>query len=495
MMALTNPPSRSRFASNLAPLSLLVLASLFALLWKLGAGSLAAWDEAIYAQVSKEMACGGDWLTPHWGYRPWFEKPPLFMWLTALSYRLFGVGEFTARLSSALSGVALVGLAYLVGKRLYGGRVGVLSAVVLLTCYHFLSFARFGTTDVMLTLFTYLAVYGYLRLDGGGRWWYLIWSSCALALMVKGAGGAVAPAAVLLALAFDGRFGEAVRSGHFWRGILLASLIVAPWHLFMYVRYGRAFLDEYVGYHVVARSTRALEGHASGYLYYIGKLVDGFFPWCLLVPFAAVSAVRGRREAQHGSLVLPLLAALAFGLYTMIPTRRPWYIVPVYPALAVLVAAFVIKLRRAFQPRSVRRRLAAVAGGALVVVGGLYSVASLYLGHRGEEAVAKLSRLARSERPDDKEPLLLHQGVEPIYAQIPLFYSDRPARQTYTSSKPGSVDAERYVDYENLSEVAGTSPVRIILRREDIQLLSADYDIRVLAEVDPLAYATIKRRE
>src|SRR5919107_1706872 len=70
---------------------------------KLGANSLAAWEEAIYAQVSKEMARGGDWLTPHWAYRPWFEKPPLFMWLTALFYRLFGVDEFWARAPSALS--------------------------------------------------------------------------------------------------------------------------------------------------------------------------------------------------------------------------------------------------------------------------------------------------------------------------------------------------------------------------------------------------------
>jgi len=90
----------------------------------LGGGSLAAWDEAIYAQVSKEMVQGGDWLTPHWEYTVWFEKPPLFMWITALFYRLFGVSEFWTRMPSALSGVALVGVTYLIGKSTDDRRVG-----------------------------------------------------------------------------------------------------------------------------------------------------------------------------------------------------------------------------------------------------------------------------------------------------------------------------------------------------------------------------------
>jgi 4-amino-4-deoxy-L-arabinose transferase-like glycosyltransferase len=94
----------------------LVLIACLALLWKLGAGSLAAWDEAIYAQVSKEMARGSGWLTPHWQNNLWFEKPPLLMWITALFYRVFGVSEFWARAPSALSGIVLVALTYSIGK-------------------------------------------------------------------------------------------------------------------------------------------------------------------------------------------------------------------------------------------------------------------------------------------------------------------------------------------------------------------------------------------
>ncbi|HKS29851.1 MAG TPA: glycosyltransferase family 39 protein [Pyrinomonadaceae bacterium] len=486
---------RDGFFSNFTLISLLLLIAAFALLWKLGGGSLAAWDEAIYAQVSKEMAQGGDWLTPHWGYQSWFEKPPLFIWITALLYRLFGVKEFWARLPSALSGLALIYVTYSIGKHTYGRRAGLLSAIVLLTCYHFLSFSRFGTMDVMLTLFTYLAVYGYLRVkDESRKWWYVVWSSCALALMVKGAGGIIAPAAILLALAFDKRLRAAIQSRHFWQGALLAFVIVAPWHIIMYVKHGRAFIDEYIGYHVIARSTRTLEGNASGYFYYVGKLVDGFFPWCLLLPFAVVSFIRRNYKDGTRSWILLLLSALVFGLYTVIPTRRPWYIVPLYPASAILIAVFIGSLYRDYQSRPVYRRIIAAACALLILVGGLYSVLSLYLNRKPEEPVAKLARLAQSTSPGDKDSLLLLHGVEPIYAQIPLFYSDRPVQQTYTSSKPKSEDAVRYVNYENLAEVTRDAPKPIILRKEEIERLSEDYDIRVIAEDDSLAYATIKHR-
>src|SRR2546429_620891 len=386
-MAPTKPLSQKRFSSNFPLVSLLILIAAFALLWKLGTGSLAAWDEAIYAQVSKEILRSGDWLTLHWEYQPWFEKPPLFMWITALFYRLFGVSEFWARVPSALSGIALIGVTYLIGKYTYGKWVGFLAAVILLTCYHFLSFSRFGTMDVMLTLFTYLTLYAYLRLNNENqKWWHLVWSSCALALMVKGAGGIIAPAAIVLALVFDKRFSAAIRS------------------------------------------------------------------------------------------------------------RRPWYIVPLYPALAILIGVFISNLYRDCQSRPIYRRTVTAACAALIIVGGLYSFVSLYFNHKPEEPIAKLSRLAQSTNPDDKDSLVLLSGVEPFYAQVSLFYSNRPIQQTYTSSEHDSEDAKRYVNYENLAEEARASAKRIILRKEDIPRLSVDYDIHVLGEDGPLAYATIRRK-
>ncbi|MGB9178737.1 MAG: glycosyltransferase family 39 protein [Pyrinomonadaceae bacterium] len=498
-MASTNSPGHDRFFSSRSDLFfifILILISTLALFWKLGAGDLAAWDEAIYAQVSKEMAQGGDWLTLHWGYKPWFEKPPLLMWTTALLYRLFGVKEFWARAASALSGIALVVVTYLLGKLAYNKQTGFLAALILLTSYYFLSFSRFGTMDVMLTLFTCLAIYAYLHLrDGNGRWWYMACTACALAVMTKGAGGLIAPAVILLALVFDKRLSSALRSRDFRLGCALALLIVAPWHILMFVWHGRAFADEYLGYHTIARATRTLEGHATTPLYYFGRLIDGFFPCCLLIPFAFVSSIREILRGEHRCRIFLIVSVLVFVVYTLIPTRRPWYIVPIFPALAILIAALIINLHQTYQARPVYRRIIASVCLLLIIVGGFYSALSLYLNRKAEEPVASLARLARSKNPDDRDSLLLFSEAEPFYAQVPLFYSDRPIQQTYAAVKPPSEDAKRYVNFENLSDtVAQDSSKRIIMRQDDMARLSTDYEIQVLAEADSFVYATIRHK-
>src|SRR5918993_5233926 len=109
--------SRARAAApRWLPMLLLVGIAAAAIGWRLDARSLEDWDEAIYAQIAKEMLSSGDWLTLHWGYEPFFEKPPFLMWSTATLFSLFGVSELTARAASALSGVGAVALVYAIGR-------------------------------------------------------------------------------------------------------------------------------------------------------------------------------------------------------------------------------------------------------------------------------------------------------------------------------------------------------------------------------------------
>src|SRR5829696_3614120 len=97
---------------------ILVLLAAFMLLWGLGQSSLRDFDEAIYAQVSKEIVQSGDWLTLRWEYKPWFDKPPLSMWVTAAFYQLFGINELWSRAASAFAGIGLIIITYLIGELL-----------------------------------------------------------------------------------------------------------------------------------------------------------------------------------------------------------------------------------------------------------------------------------------------------------------------------------------------------------------------------------------
>lgn len=477
-------------------LFVLLLLAAFVCYWHLGTRTLADWDEAIYAQVAKEAARGGHWLTLHWAGQPWFEKPPLYVWTTALLFRLFGVSEFWARAASAAAGVGVVAVTYALGRAIYGRRVGLWGACVLLTSYQFLFFARFGTTDVLLTLFIYLALYGYVRLSARGpRWWYLIWAACALAFMVKGAAGLVAPATVGLALCFERDRRAPLRTREFWCGCLLALLIVAPWHVLMYARHGRAFVAEYVGYHTLARMTTALEGHEGSYFYYVGRLVDGFFPWVLLVPAVIIAGLKRRGANPPGGRVLWLLCALVFVLYTLARTKIAWYIVPLYPALALLVAAFTARVYDRYRARPFARRAVVAACALLAVVGALYSFLLLRAHERAENPVAQLARQAARDDASAHDALLLLSDGGAFARPAALFYSDRPVRQTYLADRPADQSAPRYFAPEELSAVTSIAPQPVILRRADAARLAGAYDMQVRAEAGPLLYGTIRRKE
>lgn len=115
------------------PLLLLAGTAAFYLV-RLGAAGLYDSNEGMYAEIPREMILLGDWLTPHFNFIRYFEKPPLLYWLTALAYQVLGVSEFSARLVTALAAVAGVGVIYGIGRNLWGWRVGLASGLIMATC-------------------------------------------------------------------------------------------------------------------------------------------------------------------------------------------------------------------------------------------------------------------------------------------------------------------------------------------------------------------------
>src|SRR3981081_3984030 len=168
----------------------------------LGHKPLTNWDEGIYAEISREMLSLGP-LVPHWNYQPWFEKPPLMLWITAAFFQVFGVTEFWARAGSALSGVCIVALphAWLARKDILAAW---LSTFILLGTFGFLHVCRVGEMDVLLSLGCCIALCGLTAIQErqlGG--WYLFWAGLAIALMTKSAASIVLIIAALFFAAVE----------------------------------------------------------------------------------------------------------------------------------------------------------------------------------------------------------------------------------------------------------------------------------------------------
>jgi len=228
--------SKSNERESLYFIALLTGGMLFCL-WRLGATALFDLDEGGYAEIAREMLILDEWIVPHLNFVRLLDKPPLLYWLTAFSFKVFGVSEFSARLPVALSSTGIMVLCYLLGRRFFGSLAGFLAALVFITSAGVVVFeaGRQLQPDMVFTLFLTAAM-GALLLgccEPGNRraWFQAGYFAMALAVMTKGLVGLVFPTMTLLAYIVWTRDRALLRDALCLRGILMFLLTAVPWHL------------------------------------------------------------------------------------------------------------------------------------------------------------------------------------------------------------------------------------------------------------------------
>lgn len=321
----------------------LVLATAVVMYWRLGEGSLSDYDEADYAQSAREMLWWNDLNTPRWNGMEFFDKPPLNMWLTALAYKVVGVNEFGARVVSATAGVLVILLVYAIGRSLFHGRAIALGAAILLLTinnnlyshgYNLVSLARVGQLDMMLILWMCLAVWLVWRAERQPR--ALIWMGVplGLGLMTKSVAGLMAYGIVGLCLLLRGR-------PAWWRretllGLLTSVLVAAPWHIGQLLIWGQHFWNSYMVSLTVGYVTGD-QGHTRDVLFYLRTIRQGFPALYPVVALAVVYGLyRALRHKDKASLLLLCWTVVPFALYNVGRSKIGWYMIPIYPALALL---------------------------------------------------------------------------------------------------------------------------------------------------------------
>jgi 4-amino-4-deoxy-L-arabinose transferase-like glycosyltransferase len=475
--------------------ALATLLAAIVLLPLLGHNRLTDWDEGIYAGISRAML-SGSWLVPHWNTQPWLEKPPLELWLTALAFKLFGVSEFTARLTSALSGIALVGLihAWLTLRR--NQLTAWLSTVFLLATFGFLHAARVGEMDVLLSLGCTLALIGLAELPQSPRAWYLFFAGFGVALMTKGAACVTLPITLALLFALQPALLRRLRLDFFLGGALFLAAVL-PWHVYMLHRFGHVFVANYLGLHVLARATSQIEGHITPWWYYLRVLLVSAAPFVLLYPIAIVDALR--RPALR---VFAIFALTTLCLFTLVQTRLPHYIVPIYPALSMLTAAWLAD--RLHAPTRSRIAILATAAFALYLLAALITAAPRKSLHSprlangtvtpdNREQVALLKQAFGSPRMQSVPgPLLSWRNGS--YNPIPttVFYADRRVQQVTAGALPAPAKPDTYAnDPIPLIQAVSPLPTLILLDRSLLPELPSSLSFHPMAASANLAIGTV----
>ncbi len=320
---------------------LLVFAALY-ILGNIGTGSLSTFDEAIYANISKNIVKTGDWLVMRQGVKPWFDKPPLYMWCTAVLYKILGVSEFSTRLTSGILGIAAVMILYLFAKKMTDKITASLAGLILLALPHYIHFSKMGMMDVPITFFTLLTLY--LFWLGMEREKYLFYSGAILcvAYLMKGF-AAFLPLFIIIVYAVLSKNVRFLLKRQFLLGTALALSVIFVWHLAQLMLLGPTALKEYFGFHIFQRATSVLEGHKGGFDYYIRVIFKKNIPWSILI-FSSIfyAAYRYFKDKDKRLLFLLSWVFVTFFLYSAVRTKLQWYIMPIYPALALL-SAFLLK--------------------------------------------------------------------------------------------------------------------------------------------------------
>ncbi|HEV8540520.1 MAG TPA: glycosyltransferase family 39 protein [Nitrospiraceae bacterium] len=377
---------------------LLLLLCLASLLFFLGLGTLGLTDrdEGRNAEAAREMAETGDWVSPTFNYEPRFAKPAFVYWLMSGAYRLFDVSAFTARLPSAIFGVALILLQYAFLARVRGPLLGLMGALMLLLNVEIIAIGRVALTDSVLIFFTTLSLFGFwLGLHGEGRtrhYMWLFYIGMALAMLAKGPVGIAVPLlAVIPYLSLTRRWGQFWHHGFPLAGLLLLLLLAVPWYAAMFAIHGASYSASAQA-DTLGRFLGAMQGHGGTLLFYIPVLLFGFFPWSGFLPFALYDTFKQWRQhrAQAAAagpardVELDVFASLwvvgVFLFFSLSATRLPHYIAPLFPGAAMLTASYWSRCLADANTRGLRASihtltiLGYLLGFALIALPSLYEV-------------------------------------------------------------------------------------------------------------------------
>ena len=352
------------------------LAVLLALIWllSLGARPLFNPDEGRYAEIPREMAVSGDWVIPHLNGLAYIEKPPLQYWATALSYQVLGPSEFAARLYTALTALGTLGLVALASRRLWNPPAGWRAAAVLAGMLMFVVLGQLLTLDMSLSFYLTLSLVAFLlaqRAPSPKSWMALAWAAAGCGVLTKGLVAAAIPAAVLVLYSLYTRDFSPWRRLWLRWGLPLFLLITVPWH-WLAARRLPDFLDFFFVHEHLARYLTPVADREEAWWFFAAVFLAGSFPWTV----SALRVLGGgwrRRVSPTGGEFQPTvflwLWVMFIGVFfSCSDSKLMPYILPVMPALALLIAA---------QPHKALRLDFSLTAWLTVVAGAGLGVASL----------------------------------------------------------------------------------------------------------------------
>ena len=371
-------------------------------------------DEGRYAEIPREMVASGDWVTPRLNDLKYFEKPPLQYWATAAAYTVFGEYQWTSRLWTALTGFAGLLLVWFAGTRLFGAAAGCYAALLLSSSLLYALMGHINTLDMGVTFFITLGITSLLlaqreAVDAGNghghcaapnnetrdarfplpipppqegeggkvslrefhvnrrNWMWLAWVALGLAVLSKGLMGVVLPGAALVIYSILQRDLGLWKRMNLVTGLLLFLLVCAPW-FYLVMKANPEFFQRFFIYEHYTRFTTKEHGRYQPWYYFIAILLVGMLPWTILMFDTLLRAWKGSvhwGKAFNPERFLLVWVVFVFVFFSMSGSKLPPYLLPIFPALALLMGKQLAEMNE----RRLFRLIAPIVPVALLALG------------------------------------------------------------------------------------------------------------------------------
>jgi 4-amino-4-deoxy-L-arabinose transferase-like glycosyltransferase len=326
--------------------------------WLIAAVLLVAWfsgisarklqhpDEGRYAEIAREMAVSGNWVTPRLNGLKYFEKPPLQYWATAAAFNAFGAHEWTARLVPALAGILAVTIVGLTAARLDGPTTGVFAALVLAASFWHFALSQLLTLDSLLSAWLAAALCAFLlaqrdrlTLAVSRNWMLVAYATTAGATLTKGLVALVIPGAALVLYSLATRDVGPWKRLHAVSGLALYLLLTAPW--FLLVSRDNPEFPQFFFIHEHFERFLTTEHRREGsWYYFVPFLLAGILPWLFVWLWTLKRSWRNALSNANGfswPKFCLIWALFVFVFFSLSGSKLPSYILPMFPALALVL--------------------------------------------------------------------------------------------------------------------------------------------------------------
>jgi 4-amino-4-deoxy-L-arabinose transferase-like glycosyltransferase len=340
------------FSQSRIVMAVLIASFIGGSLFVLNVRTLIQPDEGRYAETAREMLVTGDWVTTRLNGIKYFEKPPLHTWMSALSFGLFGIGEWQARLWNGLCGILSVLLVGYTGRKVFSGLVGWYASLVLASMLFWTAGSQFNSLDlaVAATMAISLCALLIAQTDGATltqqhSWMLVCWGAMGLSVLTKGLIGIVLPGGVLVLYLLSSGDRKIWSKLFPMSGLSVFFLITLPWFVlvglrnpeqpnffFVHEHWDRFFLKKH---------------HREGpWYYFLLLLLPASLPWLASLPASLWAARKNRAVQFQPCWMLMLWVVFILVFFSSSSSKLPGYMLPVFPALALLVGSYMTRASR-----------------------------------------------------------------------------------------------------------------------------------------------------